>query len=90
VQRERVKKAVALVGSLLIGKFITRELVLRVAQTVGLRLSAAQAARFVPLAGQAVSAVMGYTALRYLGEQHIRDCVRVVRSARLRLPAPDA
>jgi hypothetical protein len=47
-----------------------------------------QAAKYVPLAGQAVSAVMGYTALRYLGEEHIKDCVRVVQEAGLALPAP--
>jgi len=85
-QRERVQKAVALVGSVLIGKLITLDLVLRLAQTLGMRLTARQAARFVPLAGQAVSAVMGYTTLRYIGEQHIRDCVEVARAAQLRLP----
>ena len=26
--------------------------------------------------------------LRYLGEQHLRDCVRVVQAAGLALPAP--
>jgi uncharacterized protein (DUF697 family) len=84
-ERERVQKAVAMVGSVLIGKFITRDLVLKAAQTVGLRLSAKQAARYVPLAGQAVSALMGYSAIRYLGEEHLKDCVRVALNAELRL-----
>lgn len=88
-ERDRVQKAVALVGSLLIGKFITRDLVLKAARTVGMRLSAGQVARYVPLAGQAVSAVMGYTAIRYLGEEHLKDCVRVALQAGLRLPPPD-
>lgn len=87
LQRERVNKAVALVGSVLIGRFITRELLTRAAQAVGVRLTAGQAARFVPLAGQAVAAVIGYTTLRYLGEQHIKDCVRVALMAQLRLPS---
>lgn len=38
-KREQVQKAVGLVGSVLIGKLITRELVLRATQTVGLRLT---------------------------------------------------
>lgn len=84
-QREQVQKAVAMVGSVLVGKLITRDLVLRAAQAIGVRMTAAQAAKFVPLAGQAASAVMGYAAVRYLGEQHIRDCVRVARAAQLRL-----
>ena len=84
-ERERVQKAVALVGTVLIGKFITRDLVLKAAKTVGLRLTAGQAARYVPLAGQAVSALVGYTAIRYLGEEHLKDCVRVALKADLRL-----
>lgn len=87
-KREQVQKAVGLVGSVLIGKFITRELVLRATQTVGLRLTTRQAAKYVPLAGQAVAATLGYATLRYLGEQHLRDCVRVVQAAQLQLPAP--
>ena len=87
-ERERVQKAVALVGSLLIGKLITRDLVLKAAKTVGLRLTAKQAARYVPLAGQAASALMGYTAIRYLGEEHLKDCVRVALKAGLRLDQP--
>jgi hypothetical protein len=72
----------------LIGKFITRDLLLKAATAVGMRLTAKQAARYVPLAGQAVSAVLGYSAIRVLGEAHLKDCVRVAREAQLVLPAP--
>lgn len=89
-KREQVQKAVSLVGSVLIGKLVTRELVLRATQTVGVRLTTKQAAKYVPLAGQAVAATIGYATLRYLGEQHLRDCVRVVQEANLQLPAPAA
>lgn len=88
-KREQIQKATAMVGSVLIGKFITKDLVLKAAQTIGVRLTAKQAAKFVPLAGQAVSALIGYAAIRYLGEEHIRDCVRVAQAAHLQLPAPD-
>jgi uncharacterized protein (DUF697 family) len=87
-KREEVQKAIGVVGSMLIGKFITRDLVIRAASAVGKRLTARQAAKYVPLAGQAVSALIGYTAIRYLGEQHIRDCVAVCQQAHLALPAP--
>jgi hypothetical protein len=85
-KREQVQKALAMVGSVLIGKFVTRDLVLRMAQALGKRLTVQQAARYVPIAGQAVSAVMGYTALRMLGEEHIKDCVRVALEAQITLP----
>jgi uncharacterized protein (DUF697 family) len=85
-KREQVQKAVALVGSVLIGKLVTKELVLRAAKTVGMRMTAKQAIKYAPLAGQAVAASLGYATLRYLGEQHLRDCVRVVQAAQLTLP----
>ena len=87
-RREQVEKAVAMVGSVLVGKFITRDLIIRLAQAMGKRLTIRQASKYVPLAGQAVSAVMGYAAIRYLGEEHIKDCVRVAQAAQLLLPAP--
>jgi uncharacterized protein (DUF697 family) len=85
-KREQVQKAVGAIGSMLVGKFITRDLVLRFAGKVGMRMSAKQAARYVPFAGQVISALVGYTAIRYLGEEHIRDCIRVVQEANLPLP----
>jgi hypothetical protein len=87
-KRDQVEKAVAVVGSMVIGKFITRDLVIRAAAMVGKRLTVKQAAKYVPLAGQALSALIGYTAIRYLGEEHIKDCVAVVKAAQLQLPPP--
>jgi uncharacterized protein (DUF697 family) len=89
-QRERVQTAIALVGGALLGKLITKTLIINAMKTVGVRLTAAQAAKFVPLAGQAASAALNYAALRWLGEQHIKDCLRVVNEAKLALPAPSS
>jgi hypothetical protein len=89
-KREQVQKALAMVGSVLVGKFVTRDLVIRMAQALGKRLTVQQASKYLPIAGQAVSAVMGYAALRYLGEEHIKDCVRVAHAAQLQLPGPSA
>ncbi|WP_243457639.1 hypothetical protein [Ottowia testudinis] len=88
-EKERMQKAIAMIGSVIAGRLVTRALVLRFAKLVGVRLTAAQAARYVPIAGQLVSGLLGYTALRYLGEQHIRDCVRVALAAPPALPAPE-
>jgi hypothetical protein len=74
----------------LIGKFISRDLVLVATRKIGMRLSAQQAAKYVPLAGQAVSALIGYGAIRYLGEEHLKDCVRVAIAVQHLLPAPAA
>jgi uncharacterized protein (DUF697 family) len=85
-RRVVVYKAISAGGGMLVGKVITHELVLRLVRMVGVRLTAQQAAKFVPIAGQAVSAALTYTALRYVCEQHIRQCLDVARQ--LQLPAP--
>lgn len=89
-QRERVQKAAAAAGALLVGKLVTRELLIKLARHAGIRLTAKQATKYVPIAGQVVSAAIGYAALRALGELHIRDCVQVAQSVRHLLPAPEA
>lgn len=88
-EKERVQKAIAMAGSVIIGRVVTRDLILRFARAVGLRMTTAQASKYVPFAGQLISGALGYAALRYLGEQHIRDCVKVVKAAPLALPAPE-
>lgn len=81
-----VYKAISAGGGLLVGKIVTRDLVLKLVTLVGVRLSAQQAAKYVPIAGQAVSAVLTFTALKFVCEQHIRQCMAVARQ--LQLPAP--
>ncbi|MFY9512294.1 MAG: hypothetical protein WAQ05_15095 [Rubrivivax sp.] len=78
-RRVAVFKAVSVGGGLLVGRVVTRELVLRLLRVVGVRLTAQQAAKFVPLAGQAVSAALTFSALKLVCEQHIRQCMDVAR-----------
>lgn len=81
-----VYKAISTGGGLLVGKLVTRELVLQVLKVVGVRLTTQQAAKYIPIAGQVVSAALTYGALRYVCEQHIQQCIAVRRQ--LLLPAP--
>jgi uncharacterized protein (DUF697 family) len=85
-RRVVVYKAISAGGSVLLGRLITRELVLYLLKTVGVRLSTQQAAKYLPVAGQMVSAALTYSALKYVCEQHIRQCEAVARQ--LLLPAP--
>lgn len=83
-----VYEAISAGGSLLIGRLVTREVVMTMLRVVGVRLTTQQAAKYVPLAGQAVSALLTFSALKYVCEQHIRQCMEVSRL--LALPAPAA
>jgi hypothetical protein len=52
------------------------------------RLSTQQVAKYVPVAGQAVSAVLTFSALKYVCEQHIRQCMAIARQ--VQVPAAEA
>jgi hypothetical protein len=71
-------KAIVAFGGVMVGRVITRDLILQALAAVGMRITTKTAARFVPLAGQVVSAGLSYTAMRFVGTSHIRDCRRVV------------
>ena len=81
-----VFKALSVGGGMLVGRVVTRELVFTLLRVAGVRLTAQQAAKFVPVAGQAVSAALTFSALKMVCEIHIRQCIAVARE--LQLPEP--
>jgi len=87
-RRLAVYKAVSAGGGLLVGKLVTRELVMQLLKLVGVRLTTQQAAKYVPIAGSAVSALLTFSSLKFVCEQHIQQCAAVSRQ--LMLPAPSA
>ncbi len=74
-----VYKAISAGGGMLVGRLVTRELVMKLLRMVGVRLTAQQAAKYVPLAGQAVSAALTFSSLKFVCEQHIQQCASVAR-----------
>jgi uncharacterized protein (DUF697 family) len=85
-RRMVVYKAISAGGGMLVGRLVTRELIVKLLKLVGVRLTTQQAAKYVPIAGQAVSAVLTFSSLKFVCEQHIQQCVSVSRQ--LMLPAP--
>lgn len=81
-----VYKAISAGSGLLVGRIVTRDLVARMLKLVGVRLTTQQAAKYVPIAGQAVSALLTFSSLKFVCEQHIQQCVAISRQ--LMLPAP--
>jgi uncharacterized protein (DUF697 family) len=80
-RRVRVHQAILLVGSAMIGKLVTQQMVWHLLRAMGLRLGAQQVAKFVPLIGQGTSAALTFFALRHVCEQHIAQCVQVSQAA---------
>ena len=77
-------EAVGALGGMLVGKLVTKELVLKVLRKTGARLAAKSAAKVVPLAGQIASAAIGFALFRKMGNQHVEACVRVAREVALK------
>jgi uncharacterized protein (DUF697 family) len=86
-RRVSVYKALSAGGSLLAGKLVTRDLIVHALRAVGVRLTTQQAVKYLPIAGQAISAALTYGALKYVCEQHIKQCIAI--SQRLLLPATE-
>lgn len=80
-QRLTVYKAAEALGATAVGRVVTRELVSLLAKSVARRIAAKTTARYVPIAGQALAASLSFLALKYLGERHIDDCMRVATQA---------
>ncbi|HTO51172.1 MAG TPA: DUF697 domain-containing protein [Burkholderiales bacterium] len=76
--RVLVYKAIVGFGGAMVGRLITRDLVLQALTAVGMRVTTKTAAKLVPVAGQAISAGLSFTAMRIVGESHIRDCRQVI------------
>lgn len=65
------------VGGVLVGKLVTRELLMQVFKRIGLNMAARSATRFVPIAGQVAAAAIGFTMFRKLGYEHVEACAKV-------------
>jgi len=75
-----VYKGIVAAGSVMIGKLVTKEIAIEALKTVGVRITAKQVGKYVPIAGQALSVALGFAAMRYVGHQHIKDCRRVIEA----------
>ena len=61
---------ITVTGSSWAGKLITK---------LSIQMTAAQAAKWVPIAGQVAAAGLSFAALKWIGNQHIQDCARIAR-----------
>ena len=77
--KRRVMVFASGVGSMLIGRLVTRELVVRLLMRMGVRITAAGVVKYVPLLGSALAASLSFGAMKLLGDRHVEDCYEVAR-----------
>ena len=66
-------------GAHMVGRYITKELLLKVIKTMGIRLTARQVARFVPFAGQIFAIGISFSAMKLIINNHINHCYDLAR-----------
>jgi uncharacterized protein (DUF697 family) len=73
---ERVLVMASGLGNTMIGRAVTKRVAASLLKRVGARLAAGSVARFVPFAGTAVAASIGFGAMKMAGNAHVEDCYR--------------
>lgn len=71
--------AITSIGSELIGKLVTKQLVLQVLKRVGIRVATKSVAKYVPILGQALAASISFGAMKVVGNSHVDDCYEVAK-----------
>lgn len=77
-------------GSRVAGHVVTQQVVLAMLKKLGVRLTAKQALKFIPFAGQAAAAALSGSAMLLIGHAHIEECYAIVKKGLeyKALPAP--
>lgn len=76
-ERVAVYEALSGIGAVMAGKSMTGIAALEIVRQLGSRWCAGKTARWVPIAGQGVAVALSYGLVRWLGEQHVRECLMV-------------
>lgn len=66
-------------GSVLVGKLVTRELVAHLVKRAGMKVMLKYTTKMVPVAGQIASAALGFAAFQVIGNEHVDACAKVAQ-----------
>ena len=67
-------------GAEIVGKAITKELIIALIKKMGLRITIRQLTKYIPVIGQTASVAISVSAVLYIGNNHIKECHRIVRN----------
>ncbi|KKB34042.1 hypothetical protein [Bacillus thermotolerans] len=67
------------VGSELVGKLITKQVVIQMLKKISTKIAVKQAVKVVPILGQAASTGISFAAMKYLGKAHINGCYEIAK-----------
>ena len=73
--------AITSIGSEMIGKVITKQLIMQVLKRIGISVATKSVAKWVPIIGQAIAASVSFGAMKLVGNSHVDDCYQVALKA---------
>jgi uncharacterized protein (DUF697 family) len=62
-------------GKAVVGKYVTKQLILTLLKRIGIRVTAKQVSKFIPFIGPAISSAISFAGMKYMGKTHIKECV---------------
>lgn len=68
-------------GSRVVGQLVTKQVIMALLKKLGIRLTAKQALKFIPFAGQAAAAALSGSAMLLVGHAHIEECYVIANKA---------
>lgn len=71
------------IGSQMVGKLVTKELLMVVLKRIGIRVATKQVVKYIPFLGQALAATISFGAMKLVGNSHVDDCFEVAKRAML-------
>ncbi|WP_374491748.1 hypothetical protein [Brachymonas sp.] len=69
------------IGSEIIARTVTKQVVISILKKVSLRLATKQVTKWIPFAGQAIAGAISFGAMKYVGNSHVDDCYEVAKKA---------
>lgn len=63
----------------MIGRMVTKQLIIQVLKRVGIRVATKSIVKFVPILGQVLAASISFGAMKLIGNAHVDDCYEVAK-----------
>lgn len=77
--KQKIAVIATSVGSELIGKVVSKPVILALLKKVGIRVGTKSVTKFIPIVGTAFSAWVSFGAMKWMGNSHVKDCYDVMK-----------
>lgn len=77
---QQVLAIAAGMGNNVIGRAVTKRVVIALLRRMGIRVAAASVARYIPFLGSVVAATISFGAMKLAGNAHIDDCYATAKT----------